>query len=85
MADRIPPPTSAASGTHCTPALYEELYAHSLADPDGFYEAWVAAHEGLTDAESADLDARLVLLLANQVGEMRVLLECIAAARAARG
>ena len=31
----------------------------NIADPDGFYEAWVAAHEGLTDAESADLDARL--------------------------
>ena len=55
-----------------------------IPDPDGFYEAWVAAHEGLSDSESADLDARLVLLLANQVGEMKVLLDCIAAARAAR-
>ena len=57
----------------------------NIADPDGFYEAWLGAHEGLSDAESADLDARLVLLLANQVGEMKVLLDCIAAARAARG
>ena len=57
--------------------------APNLADPDAFYEAWVAAHEGLSDAESADLDARLVLLLANQVGELQVLLDCIAAARAA--
>ncbi len=55
----------------------------NIADPDGFYEAWIAAHEGLSDAGSADLDARLVLLLANQVGDMAVLLECIAAARAA--
>jgi len=55
-----------------------------IADPDGFYEAWIAAHEGLSDSESADLDARLVLLLANQVGDMQVLLDCIAAARAAR-
>jgi acetyl-CoA synthetase len=37
MADRIPPPASAASGTHCTPALYDDLYARSLADPDGFW------------------------------------------------
>src|SRR4051794_25163818 len=37
MADRIPPPASAPSGTHCTPELYEELYARSLADPDGFW------------------------------------------------
>jgi hypothetical protein len=55
-----------------------------ISDPDGFYEAWVAAHEGLSESESADLDARLVLLLANQVGDMQVLLDCIAAARAAR-
>jgi acetyl-CoA synthetase len=37
MADRIQPPASAASGTHCTPAQYEDLYARSLADPDGFW------------------------------------------------
>jgi hypothetical protein len=52
-----------------------------IPDPDGFYEAWVAAHEGLSDEESTDLDARLVLLLANQVGDQNVLLECIAEAR----
>ena len=57
----------------------------NIVDPDGFYEAWIAAHEGLSDSESADLDARLVLLLANQVGEMSVLLDCIGAARAPRG
>jgi len=56
-----------------------------IGDPDGFYEAWVAAHDGLSESESADLDARLVLLLANQVGDLQVLLDCIAAARAARG
>jgi len=55
----------------------------NIADPDGFYEAWVAAHEGLSEAQSADLDARLVLLLANQVGDLKVLLDCIAAARRA--
>ena len=56
----------------------------NIADPDSFYEAWIAAHEGLSDAESADLDARLVLLLANQVGDMALLLDCITAARAAK-
>ena len=55
----------------------------NIPDPDGFYEAWIAAHDGLGDAESADLDARLVLLLANQIGDQAVLLACIAAARAA--
>ena len=55
--------------------------AANIPDPDGFYAAWVAAHAGLSEAESTDLDARLVLLLANQVGDQRVLLECIAEAR----
>jgi len=54
-----------------------------IADPDAFYEALLQAHEGLSEAESAELDARLVLLLANQVGDLQVLLECIAAARRA--
>jgi len=52
----------------------------NVPDPDGFYAALVAAHEGLTDAQSAELNARLVFLLANQVGEQRVLLDCVAAA-----
>ncbi len=53
----------------------------NITDPDTFYEAWIAAHEGLSEAESADLDARLVLLLANQIGDMKLLVDCIAAAR----
>jgi hypothetical protein len=53
-----------------------------IPDPDGLYAALVAAHEGLTDAESAALNARLVLLLANQIGDHQVLLDCVAAARA---
>ncbi|MDQ2928456.1 MAG: DUF2783 domain-containing protein [Pseudomonadota bacterium] len=53
----------------------------NIPDADGFYEAWLRAHEGLSDAESTDLDARLVLLLANQVGDQAVLLACIAEAR----
>jgi hypothetical protein len=53
----------------------------NFADPDGFYEAWADAHGGLSESESSDLDARLVLLLANQIGDGALLLECIAAAR----
>ena len=52
-----------------------------LPDPDGFYAAWLDAHEGLSEAQSNDLNTRLVLLLANQVGDQAVLLQCIAAAR----
>ena len=54
----------------------------NIPDPDGFYAAWIGAHESLSDAQSADFNARLVLLLANQCGDQAVLLECIAAARA---
>jgi hypothetical protein len=54
----------------------------NIPDPDGFYAALVAAHEGLTDADSAALNARLVFLLANQIGDQQVLADCIAAARA---
>jgi Protein of unknown function (DUF2783) len=53
----------------------------NIPDPDGFYAALVAAHEGLTEAQSAELNARLVFLLANQVGDHRLLLDCVAAAR----
>lgn len=53
----------------------------NIPDPDGFYAALVAAHEGLAEAQSAELNARLVFLLANQVGDQKTLIECIAAAR----
>ena len=54
----------------------------AIPDPDGFYEAWADALQGLGDDACADLNARLVLLLANQIGDQKVLLDCIAAARA---
>jgi len=53
----------------------------NFSDHDAFYEQLLAAHEGLTEADSARLNARLILLLANQVGDARVLAECIATAR----
>ncbi len=49
---------------------------------DAFYELLLRAHSGLDDAESAALDARLVLILANQVGDLAVLAEALEAARA---
>ena len=50
--------------------------------PDDFYEALIAAHDGLGDAQSASLNAKLVLLLANHVGDLGVLKAALAAARA---
>jgi hypothetical protein len=53
----------------------------NIPDPDGFYAALVTAHEGLSEAQSAELNARLVFLLANQVGDQKTLIECVEAAR----
>jgi len=50
--------------------------------PDDFYEALIAAHDGLTEPESHALNARLVLLLANHIGSLEVLRGALAAARA---
>ena len=54
----------------------------NLPDADGFYEQLLDAHQGLSEQQSALLNARLILLLANQVGDARVLRECVEAARA---
>jgi Protein of unknown function (DUF2783) len=55
----------------------------NIPDPDGFYEAILAATEGMSERESEAFLLRLVLLLANQVGDQPLLLEAIAAARTA--
>ncbi|MAW87511.1 MAG: DUF2783 domain-containing protein [Phyllobacteriaceae bacterium] len=47
--------------------------APNIARPDDFYARLLAAHEGLTKAESDALNARLILILANHVGDMDVL------------
>jgi hypothetical protein len=54
----------------------------NIPDADGFYEALIAANDGLTDAESDAFFMRLALLLANQIGDQQVLLAAIGAARA---
>lgn len=53
-----------------------------LADPDALFALLLEAHRGLSAAESRRLDARLVLILANHVGEMETLREAIALALA---
>ena len=53
----------------------------NFADPDAAYRLIVEAHRGLTDVQSADLDAALVLILANHIGDLGVLREAIALAQ----
>jgi hypothetical protein len=49
---------------------------------DDFYEQLISTHQGLSDEQSRLLNARLILLLANHVGDLTVLQEALAAARA---
>lgn len=57
----------------------------NTADPDALYAAIIAAHEGLTESESVALNARLILLLANHIGDGAVLDEALATARRSIG
>jgi Protein of unknown function (DUF2783) len=49
--------------------------------PDDAFRAVVEAHRGLNDEQSADLDAALVLILANHIGDLEVLREAIELAK----
>jgi hypothetical protein len=52
----------------------------ALDQPDDFYEALIAAHRGLNDEQSAQLNCRLILLMANHIGRPQVLREALALA-----
>jgi hypothetical protein len=54
--------------------------ALNFQDADGFYEHLLDAHAGLDREQCELLNARLILLLANQVGDAKVLRECVDAA-----
>ena len=53
----------------------------NLADPDGFYEALINTHSDLTPTQSEALNARLVLLMANYIGDLSVLRQAMKLAR----
>ena len=53
----------------------------NLPTPDDFYDELIALHRDLTDAQSALVNARLILLLANHIGDLTVLRAAMAAAR----
>jgi hypothetical protein len=54
-----------------------------FADPDAAFVALVEARRGLTVEAAATLDTRLALILANHIGDLDVLNEAIALAKAA--
>lgn len=53
----------------------------NLERPDDFYEALIAAHEGMEEAESHAFNARLIFILANHIGSQDVLVSALDAAR----
>jgi hypothetical protein len=52
-----------------------------IADPDSFYEELIASQRDLSDEQSNLMLAKLVLILANHIGDRQVLREAIDLAR----
>ena len=52
-----------------------------LAKPDDFYEMLIHAHDGLSLEQSQMMNAKLVLLLANHIGDIDVVRQAFEAAR----
>jgi Protein of unknown function (DUF2783) len=57
--------------------MNEPVLTPQWSDADGFYEALLDAHEGLSPEQSSALNARLILILANQIGDAQILSKCI--------
>lgn len=53
----------------------------NIATPDDFYEKLIETHRGLTDEQSRDVNCKLVLLLANHIGDTAVLEQALTVAR----
>jgi len=53
----------------------------NIADPDGFYQELIESQRELSDAQADMLTTKLVLILANHVGDRELLREAIALAR----
>ena len=71
---------SAEDAEPAVSALADEI---RLSDPDAAYSLIAQAHRGLDEAQSAALNARLVLVLANRVGDLETLRAAVALAMAA--
>ncbi|WP_187430893.1 hypothetical protein ROLI_009460 [Roseobacter fucihabitans] len=54
----------------------------NITDPDAFYDELLQAHEGLDKPQSDALNARLILVLANHIGDRGVLRDALQAAKA---
>jgi hypothetical protein len=60
------------------------MTASRFKEPDDAFVALIEARRGLSESEAAELDAKLVLILANHIGDIDVLREAIAFAKKAK-
>lgn len=56
-------------------------YFRAFSPGDDFYEMLIDTHRDLSDEQSAMVNARLILLLANHIGDISVLREAMQIAR----
>ena len=61
--------------------MAELITTPNLAGADDVYEALVRLHEGLSETESLKVWAKLVLTLANHIGDREVIAQAVAVAR----
>ena len=66
------------------PNFYEtgKRYFRDFTPGDDFYDALIDTHRDLTDEQSALVNAKLILLLSNHIGDIQILREAMALARA---
>jgi hypothetical protein len=57
------------------------IHTPNIPDPDGFYEELIAAQRDLSDEQVDLMNAKLILVLANQIGDRATLTEALALAR----
>lgn len=57
----------------------------NIPNGDDFYETLLNAHDGLSKTQSDALNARLILILANHIGDIDILREALSAAKQAGG
>ncbi|MFK8083202.1 MAG: DUF2783 domain-containing protein [Granulosicoccus sp.] len=58
--------------------------APKIHNPDGFYDELLDAHTEFSDEQSADFNARLILLLCNHIGEREILSEALSTKNSVR-
>ncbi len=56
-------------------------YFRAFTPGDDFYEALIGTHRDLSNEQSAMVNAKLILLLANHIGDISVLREAMQVAR----